>query len=168
MAVPLGRIARFFLLSLFASSAALAIDPGVAQGWLHVGGGAAIKLTHAYVYLDRPHEMRILVADREVLWDALPRIAFSSITELARDGQLRGLLIQLDPDNPKHAVVTPLDTTVSNGSPGAMRRLSIGNNRVIGEIDSYARDAPKIAYRTTFSAPLFTNYGMTPGGSVMQ
>ena len=150
------------LLSIFASllvvaSPALAIDPGTVQGWVQIDGGAVTRLTQAYVYLERPSAMRIVLADREVPLNALPRIAVSAVTALARDGKVRGLLIQVDPGNPARATVTPLDATAPKGKRGAMRELAIANNRVKGEIKSHPADVFELAYDAKFSAPLFSS-----------
>lgn len=164
--------------SFFALSPALAIDPGVVQGSLQVGG-SMIKLTHAYAHLhdnaekllDRPRELRILLADREAPQSTLVGIAFLSAKETAHDGKLRGLLIQMDPDDRRQAVITllypPTDrahsvTTISlGGSADVVRNLSMANNRVGGEIESGPRDASKVEYRAKFSAPLFNEPAIT-------
>lgn len=83
-------------------------------------------------------------------------------------GELRGLLIQLDPNHRKQAVITlfhaPSDPARSlatqrvSRSQDVIRNLTIANNRVSGEITSGNGDAgalPKVDYRVKFSAPLF-------------
>lgn len=153
----------------FPATPALAIDPGVAQGAVQAGE-TAIKLTHAYAYYDRPRELRIVVADREVRGDVLPVLAFLHVAELARASKLRGLLIQIDPNNRKQAVVTVLHPAVLSRTPRALHNLVIAHDRVSGEIDSAPPDASGVQYRAKFSAPLFESsrgaQGSVPGDSV--
>lgn len=135
---------RFVLGALFAlfAAPAFAIDPGLAQGAVQAGE-TTIKLTHAYAYYDRPKELRVVVADREVRGNVLPVLTFLHVAELARARKLLGLSIQIDP-----------------------------NNRVSGEIDSGPPDAEGVQYRTKFSAPLFESsrgaQGIVPGAKVKQ
>ena len=156
------------LTAFLAAAPARAIDPGTAQGWLQVDGGEVSQLTHAYVYRERPQEMLILVADREIPSSALPRIEASAVTKMALEGRLRGVLIQVDPARPKNAFLTPLSTKVSRTKSGAVRNLTTEHNRVSGEIESFPGDVFEFAYRATFSAPLFSGYGTVPGGGVKQ
>jgi hypothetical protein len=157
-----------WLAMLFATAPALAIDPGVVQGWLQIEGGAVTKLTHAYAYLERPHEMRILLADREISGKALPRLVPSALTDIARSGSLRGLLVQFHPDNPRRAIVTPLHAMMADGRSGEVKTLSIANNRVAGQMESSPSDIFELAYAAKFSAPLFGSYGTVPGGRARQ
>ena len=134
-----GAVKTFLLiLSLacfHAPDAAHAIDAGVAKGALNVGG-ATIPLTHAYAQLhdnaekllERPRELRILLADREAPQSALNGIAFLPVVHMAREGKLRGLLIQLDPAKPDEAAVTvlhaPADAAKCTTRSGSVRRFS--------------------------------------------
>lgn len=163
---------RFILGALFAFFAvpAVAIDPGIAQGVVQAGE-TAIKLTRAYAYYDRPKELRIVVADREVRGNVLPVLAFLHVAELARASKLLGLLVQIDPNNRKQAVVTVLHPTVLSRTSRVVHNLVIAHNRVSGEIDSGAPDAEGVQYRTKFSAPVFESrpgQGIVPGGKVKQ
>jgi hypothetical protein len=158
--------------------AARAIDPGTAQGVLRAGADQ-IALTHSFALLhdnaekllDRPAELRIVLADRDIPQDSLTGIAFLRVAEMAREGQLRGLLLQLDPDQRGLIVVTVLNRladprqslmTQTLGATGqkVMKRLTIANNRVSGEIEHAESRAgtpelPQISYAVRFSAPLF-------------
>ncbi len=172
----------FFMMPLHA---ALAIDPGTVQGSLQVGG-AAIPLDHAAAHLhdnaekllDRPKELRIVVTDREVPQDALAGIAFLPVTQMAKEGKVRGLLLQLDPDNRRQVVVTllraPADPrqslmthTLSTTGQKVVKKLAIANNRVSGEIEhkdtrpAGSADLPKMDYALRFSAPLFSEPPIT-------
>jgi len=81
-----------------------AIDPGRAKGFLQAGA-ERVPIVEALAHfhdnaeglLDRPRELRILLADREVPQEALAGIDFPMVGEMARDGRLRGLLIRVDP-----------------------------------------------------------------------
>lgn len=164
---------------------AFAIDPGTVQGSLEVGG-AAIPLKHAHAQLhdnaekllDRPRELRIALTDREVPQEALAGIAFLPVTRMAKEGQVRGLLLQLDPDNPRKVEVTVLQApadprqslmtqTLSATAEEVVKKLTIANNRAGGEIAhsdtraSGSADLPKVNYALRFSAPLFHEPAIT-------
>lgn len=172
----------FFLMPIHA---ALAIDPGTAKGSLQVGGtNVPLKYSFAHLHdnaeklLDSPKELRIVLADREIPQEALAGIAFPPVMQMARDGKVRGLMLRLDPDNRKQVVVTVLyapkdpqlslmTQTIGGGSQDALKKLSIGNNRVIGEIEyrdsrsDGSADIPKLDYAIQFSAPVFNELPVT-------
>jgi len=96
--------------------------------------------------------------------------------QLAREGKVRGLLLRMDPGNRKQVLVTllqaPADPQMSlvtqtiGGSQDAFRKLDIGNNRVIGEIEYRdsrpgSADMPALDYAIQFSAPLFNELAVT-------
>jgi hypothetical protein len=139
------------VISLFASTPTLAIDPGVSQGWLQIEGGAVTKLTHAYAYLERPHEMRLLLADRELSGNVLPRIIPSAVTDMARTARAADSISSGQSETfRRHAAACD-----AGGRAGAIRGLAIANNRVVGEIDSPRGDMFELGYAAKFSAPLF-------------
>ena len=79
--------------------------------------GQAITLTQAYAHLhdnaegllDRPRELRLLLADREVPQESLSGLSpLTALARLARDGRLQGLLLRLDPKDPRHLELTLL------------------------------------------------------------
>jgi hypothetical protein len=140
-----------WFVTLSASIPALAIDPGIAEGSLQAGG-ATFKLAHAYAYRD-PKELRIVLGDRQMPKTVPPDIGFLSVAQVAREGKVRGLLIQMNPDDRKQTVVTVLHPTVVSRTAGVVHNFVIANNRVSGELESSTRD---VVYRTKFSAPLFT------------
>src|SRR5262245_28668801 len=95
--------------------AALAIDPGTVRGTLQVGAAAIpLKFAAAHLHdnaeklLDRPREMRVVLADREVPQEALAGVAFPPVMQLAREGKVKGVLLRFDPGNRKHLLVTVL------------------------------------------------------------
>ena len=162
-----------------------AIDPGTAQGSLQVNA-KTIPISQAYAHLhdnaegllDRPKELRIVLADREVPQETLAGIAFLPVTQMAKEGKVQGLLIQLDPNDRSSFVVTLLyppanpgeslmAQTVSTTSQKAFKRLEIVGQRVVGEIESRdqreanSTDMPKLDYSVRFSAPLFHELAIT-------
>src|SRR5262245_59807878 len=79
------------------------MDPGVVQGTLQVNE-KKITLRHAYAHLhdnaegalDETERFRVLLADREAPPDALDGIAFLPVMDLARHGQIQGVLFEMD------------------------------------------------------------------------
>ncbi len=170
-------LALLVTLLMLPFDAAIAIDPGVAQGSLRVDG-KAVSLRHSYAHrhdnveglLDRPRELRILLADREVPQSALVGIAFLPASEMAREGKLQGLLLQLDPEDKSKAHVTllypvpagqSLMTVSISGTGGAFKRLEIASQRVVGEIErrderkTGSPGMPALDFSLRFSAPVF-------------
>ena len=149
-----------------------AIDEGVAKGSLVVDG-RTIALTHAYTHrhdneeglLDGP-ELRILLADRELPHTLLAGVYTARLDELARKGGVQGVLLRVDPrkltggvrgvllmaeKNPGKSL-----TSFSFSGGGGFRKLTVGNNRVLGEAHHQSlRGGPAFEYSATFSAPLF-------------
>jgi hypothetical protein len=151
---------------------AYAIDEGVAKGALEVEG-RTIALTHAYTHrhdnaeglLGGP-ELRILLADREIPHTLLAGVYTARLDELARKGEVQGVLLLADPREPTAGVRGVLLMAQTNrGKPlagfsisgdGGFRELQIGNNRVVGDVHHQStRSAPAFEYAATFSAPLF-------------
>jgi hypothetical protein len=162
-----------------------ALDPGIAQGTLKVDENViAMSFSHAHLHdneeglLDRPKELRILLADREVPESTLSGIAFLPVTGMAREGKVRGLLLELDPNRPNSVAVTllyppatpgeslPVQTTSTTG-PMALKKLEIGKLRVVGEIEardegkSMSGEIPAFSYSIRFSAPIFHELPVT-------
>ncbi len=159
--------------------AVFAIDPGRTQGFLQVNE-QTVALTQAYAHLhdnaekvlDFPRELRLLLVDREVPQEALAGIALQTLEQMARQGTVRGLLLQLDPQNPRRLVVTLLYPPVLPGQPLITQtyrtssskpsiELKMNRQRVGGSIEHHdegqgeARKMPNLAYSLRFSAPLF-------------
>jgi len=164
---------------------ALAIDAGTAKGSLQAGGkevplkySFAYQLDNAEGLLDRPKELRIVLADREIPQDALAGIAFPPVMQMAREGKVRGLLLRFDPADRKQVDVTllaaPSDPrmslmtqTIRDSSREAFRKFSMGNNRVSGDIERRdarrdgSADMPTVDFAIQFSAPLFNEPPIT-------
>jgi hypothetical protein len=158
-----------FLLAVIPTAAA--IDPGQASGYLEIDG-KRIELREAFAHLHRnpdgrlpfTPELRIVLADREVPQASLAGLEALPVLDLARAGDVRGLLIRLDPDVPGVALVTLLlppprgeDTLVTRRHAGrddpVVRGLKLSATRVGGQVECPAGDDPKCSVR--FSAPVF-------------
>jgi hypothetical protein len=133
-----GAAAILAWLCLLMPLPALAIDPGRVRGSLQVNG-QAITLTQAYAHLhdnaegllDRPRELRLLLSDREVPQAALAGLPPLPVANLARDGQVQGLLLKLDPHDPRR-----LELALLFSSPQLPSRLLILSSK------SYIRTYP--------------------------
>ena len=156
-----------------------AIDEGVAKGTLVVDG-RPIRLAHSYAHrhdneerlLDGP-ELRLLLTDRKVSHAVLAGIRPARLTELARTGEVEGVLLTVDARKPLAGVRGVLLTAGRNplemltafshgGGDGGFRKLAIGNNRVLGDVHHQApRASPAFEYSATFNAPLFREEPLT-------
>lgn len=145
-----------FVFIVATTSDAFGIDPGV---------------------LDRPREMRILVADREMKQDTLHGLVFLPVMTLAREGKVRGLLLTFRPDDPTQVQVTflyppagPMAMLIAQSrmdSGGVPKNFKVAGQRAVGAIEDTERrpsrsdDTPAITYTTTFSAPVFNEPKVT-------
>ena len=162
-----------------AAATAHAIDEGVAKGSLVVDG-RTIPLAHSYAHrhdneeglLDGP-ELRVLLTDRKVPHTLLAGIHPARLTELARKGEVAGVLLTLDARKPaagmrgvllageKNPQKSLTSFSLSSGD-GGFRKLTIGDNRLLGEAHHQSlRGSPAFEYSATFSAPLFREEPMT-------
>jgi len=158
----------FFLLSLVAPAAA--IDPGRADGWVDLDGRRT-ELREAYAHLHPNRdgrlpftpELRLVLADREIPQESLRGPEAAAVLELAKSGDVVGLLIRLEPDEPGTLLITTLMPPVPGRQWPDVRRyegtgdrvirsLSVAATRVAGEI-SCPPEGPACEVR--FSAPLF-------------
>lgn len=178
-------ILSFLLLSFLCFQTAYAIDPGRVQGNLTINN-ETIELKEAYAHfhdnaeglLDRPKEIRIVLADRRIPQESLRGIAFLPVTTLAKEGNVRGLLLQFDPGDQSKMVVTILRapsrqgaslTTISRADTGQklFKNLAISKTRVGGETEYAEKGSPGsesfpgISYSVKFSAPLFNELPVT-------
>src|SRR5215470_14965980 len=130
-----------------------AIDPGVAKGSLRVNE-KNITLRYAYAHLhdnaegllEETEKFRVLFTDREVPPDALNGIAFLPVMELARQGQVQGLLFEMDPGDPNTVVMTLLQPlsgqgrflirqTINGGGQDLFKNWKLTEQRVAGAIE---------------------------------
>lgn len=154
---------------------AAALDPGTADGSVTLGG-KSIDLTTAYAthyfndqgLADGP-ELRILLADREVDGDLLSGPLVDAIERAAGSGQVRGVLLRVDPEKlgaapVRGTLLMPLESaqgslmhfTITKDA-GGFEDLKVSKNRVLGRASfrSTGGDVPAFSYGAKFSAPLF-------------
>jgi hypothetical protein len=157
-------------LLLFWATPSLALDPATASGH-YVGDEGRIEFSHALALsqdnaeglLDHGPQIRVLLSDKDVPVAALAGIAFPPVRAMARNGELRGLLLEFNPadrmtlsigvlakpDDPQQTLAT-LSLANTNG---VWRRLDVSPTRIVGEYQpSENRD---LAF--SFSAPVFTD-----------
>jgi hypothetical protein len=167
MKLSLGALAA---LVLFVAAPALADDPAAASG--HFNRGAVhIDFSHVIALsqdnteglLDHGPQVRVLLTDREVPVEAIYGIAFPPVRAMAKNGEVRGLLLEFDPadktslratilakpDDPG-ATLTDLSLT---DSTGLWRSLTATPGRIAG--DFHAKDDADVVF--TFSTSLATD-----------
>src|SRR5687768_3933207 len=90
-------------------------EPGTVKGTVEARG-KAVELKYSYAHLHdnaeglltRPRELRILLSDREVPPDALHGISWLRVEDMAMEGKVQGLLLELDPAKPDTLVAVLL------------------------------------------------------------
>jgi hypothetical protein len=164
-------IASLVFLLMLAIPTAAAIDPGRADGYVRLDG-TRVELHEAFAHLHPNRdghlpftpELRIVLADREVPQASLAGLDPLPVLELARSGQVRGLLLRLDPDDPGTLTVTLLFPTgardgtlvtrrYSSAGNGLIRALRLAPQRVGGDLA--CPGAPDLECEAHFSAPVF-------------
>lgn len=157
-------------LALLGPGAAVALDAGVASG-RYAKDGVSLGFRHAVALsqdnaeglLDHGPQMRVLLSDEEVPVSALYGIAFPPVRQLARDGQVHGVLLEFNPADRTALEVTILSKPTEPGafaptlslsnSKGVWKKLDANAARVAGD---YAGDADDgLAF--SFSAPVATD-----------
>lgn len=157
----------FFLLAVIPTASA--IDPGRVTG--HVSAGdTRIELRQAYAHLhhargDRAPQLRVVLADREIPQESLAGPDVQAVLALARTGELRGLLLELDPDDPDTLTLIVLLPQPPDGAftalrgreaPGPiLRNLGVAPQRVGGDLS--CPPSPTLDCSAHFSAPLFAD-----------
>ena len=181
-AVASGAVAAILALA-WAAVPAAAIDPGKATGSLKFGDTDVPMIAcsahlhdNAEGILDRSPELRVCITDRKIDPSALRGLGFLPIEEMARQGEVRGLLFTLQPDTPNEVVVTMLEaadpgtslmTQTWTASYGEFwSEFSMANNRVSGRLEpggetSWAASFPSLEAPLSFSAPLFHEKDIT-------
>ncbi|MBA4390240.1 MAG: hypothetical protein C0399_04805 [Syntrophus sp. (in: bacteria)] len=180
------KVLFFFFASLFIClQPAYAIDEGTAEGTITVNNETiAISYVYAHLHdnaeglLDRPKELRIVLSDRKVPQESLRGIVFLPVEDLARENRMRGLMMQLNPNDPGKIVVTLLQApptsrhslmtlTLSATGEKLFKKLNVSKTRVDGEVEHFdtrsegGTDLPKLSYSAIFSAPLFNELPVT-------
>lgn len=167
-------LAAILTASLGLAGSAGAAGTGKADGGLSAGT-ASVELRTAYAtqyfneegLADGP-ELRILLADRKVDLDLLAGPTADAIERIARKGELRGILLRLDPTQLAKAPVrgtllmqppSPSDSLMHftiTGDSGGFDALQVSKDRVQGKVQfqSAAGTSPAFGYRSAFSARL--------------
>jgi hypothetical protein len=153
----------------FVAGPAFAIDPGVASGG-YKDDETDVAFTHAIALerdnteglMDHARVYRVALTDREVPVSALYGQAFPPIWHMATRGQVKGVLIKIDPDDRTAIVVTVLappepgyslaNITISN-SEGLWARLDASATRINGDLKPEASEKLTVH----FSAPVFND-----------
>lgn len=159
----------FFLLA----GARGAIGAEQTKGSLKVNG-TTISLTHAYAMLygneegyDDGPELRILLSDRELPLTLLSGPVLSGLDDLARKGEIQGILLKLDPRKLAKGSVNgtllyaPKDPRESlrfftlSGEAVGFQELKTANNRVVGTTKQKIEGEEfSFEYAASFNAPL--------------
>jgi hypothetical protein len=158
----------FFLLAVIPGAAA--IDPGRVAGYVSMGT-TRIELHEVFAHLhqgrdDRAPQLRLLLADRPVPQESLAGPDVQGVLARARTGELRGLLLELNPDDPGTVTLTlltppqpangPFTTRhYRQGAEPVLRNLSVAPQRVGGDL--LCPPSPDLDCAAHFSAPLFTD-----------
>ena len=173
------------LLVCLICSPVFAIDLGTASGSITIGQDT-IVLKHSYAHLhdnaegwlDTKKELRILLTDRDVSRDVIAGMnPFFSLSEMVREGKVKGALIRLDPSAPKSIVLTLLtppkderhslgNKTFSDSTKSPIDSFTISNVRVSGSFQQAAESNPDMGwpaenYTFTFSAPIFNEQAVS-------
>ncbi len=172
------------LLGLFCSPVS-AIDLGTVSGSITIAQDT-IVLKHSYAHLhdntegwlDTAKELRILVTDRYVSKDVIAGMnPFFTLSEMVREGKIKGALIRLDPSAPKSIVLTLLtppkderyslgNKTFSDSTKSPIDSFTISNVRVSGSFKQLVESNPDMGwpaenYTFTFSAPIFNEQAVS-------
>jgi hypothetical protein len=163
-----------------------AVNSGVAKGSLRVND-KNITLRYVYAHLhdnaegliDDTEKFRVLLTDREVPPNALDGLAFLPVMDLARQGQVQGLMFEMDPEDPNNVVMTLLQPPSGqgrflirqsinvSGAENLFKGWKLADNRVAGAIERKGErepglgDFPAISYSVQFDAPIFNEPKVT-------
>lgn len=161
-------------------------ESGTAKGSLRVNE-KNITLRYAYAHLhdnaegvlDDTERFRVLFTDREVPPNALDGIAFLPVMDMAKQGQVQGLMFEMDPEDPNNVVMTLLQppsgqgrflirqTINVSGGEDLFKNWKLADNRVAGAIERRGErepglaDFPAISYSVQFDAPIFNEPKVT-------
>ena len=152
-----------------AATPAFAIDAGTASGRyadgetdLTFSHAIALELDNAEGFRQSAREYRVLLSDRDVPIGALYGLAFPPVWSMAKKGEVRGLLLSIDPEDRNSAVVTvfappepgySFTTWTLTNSEGVWERLDSSATRITGAL----REGVSERMTLQFSAPVFTD-----------
>jgi hypothetical protein len=160
-------------------------ESGTVKGTLKVNE-KNITLRYAYAHLhdnaegvlDDTEKFRVLFTDREVPPNALDGIAFLPVMDLAKQGQVQGLMFEMDPQDPNNVVMTLLQpsgqgrflirqTINVKGGADLFKDWKLTDKRVSGAIERRGErepglaDFPAVSYSVQFDAPIFNEPKVT-------
>lgn len=111
-----------------------------------LANAVAVGLDDAEGLLEPHIRMRVVLSDRPVAADALFGIAFPPVRDMAKRGELRGLMIEFDPKDRTSAQVTDLQrpadptaflrTTSISNSAGLWKTLNVDAKHISGRFVS--------------------------------
>lgn len=185
-------ILRLIVMSLVAAPLVLlAARPAVAapsapaasvQGTVKIGD-RKIALKHACAHfhdnaeglLDLAQELRVVVTDVEVPPESIRGIAFLPVEDLARKGEVHGLVIKLDPGQPNSVVITLLDKPEEEGASlltltrsvtgqELWKSFAYAPGQASGELvenEASEHDEHPLTYAFKFSAPVVDEPAVT-------
>jgi hypothetical protein len=157
-------------LALATAAPAAALEPATASGH-YTGDGAKLSFSHAVVLgqddaeglLDHGPQVRVLLSQEDVPVSALYGIAFPPVRQMAKAGQVHGVLLEFSPKDKTSLQVTVLSPPTEPGefmhslslsrTSGLWKKLDAAETRVSGDYDG-AGD-PDLVF--SFSAPIFTD-----------
>ncbi len=161
------------------STSSQAIDSGRIEGSLSVDG-ETLELNHSYVLLHdnaegllgSTPELRICLTDREIDNEALRGVAFLPVEHMARRGEVRGILMTVDPARPNEVSTTLLfpaepghalmATTLADKE--LWIELGVGDLRVVGHMPDLSEAEVALGWidpGLRFDAPLFREREIT-------
>jgi len=164
----------FSMMLFIAPPGAFAIDPGSVKGSL-TADGKPVQLMTGYAHLhdntekvlDWPKELRILLSDRDIAESTLRGLIFLEVENMAMEGKIQGILIELNPVKPDKIVVTYLYPPSRAGAflvrktisrEKVLKDFKMANNRVRGELVEPDKEFDVSA---KFDVPLFHEPAVT-------
>ncbi|HEX4180205.1 MAG TPA: hypothetical protein VHY32_05395 [Caulobacteraceae bacterium] len=119
----------------------------------------ALSQDNAEGLLDHPRQVRLVFSDQDVPIGALYEAVFPPVRDMAKLGQVRGVMLEFDPADRTAVSITPLvkpddpsstlATITRTNSEGLWRQLTVTETTISGDY----QDADT-GLRVTFSAPL--------------
>jgi len=143
-------VLTFVIILFLCPSRALGQTAGTVSGH-YAKDGANIEFSHVVALgldnaeglLEPNVGMRLVLSDREVAVDALMGIAFTPVEDMAKRGEVRGVMVEFDPRDRTTMTVTVLDRPAEPGqtllretlsdSTGLWRKLASDSTRISGD-----------------------------------
>lgn len=169
-------------LGLLAAGSAQAGPGASVDGFLKIGDRKiALKKAHAHFHdnteglLGYPKELRVVVTDVEIPPVSIQGLAFLPVEELARQGEVHGLILKFDPANPNSVMLTLLDKPEEDGASLMTQTRSTTGKELwksfayaagqasgeLVETDVDENDPRALAYSFKFSAPVTNEPAVT-------